>query len=405
MEAPSSTLIVCVSLGVIAIVTLLITGVLLLLRRSQHKSPQDDLEQGTENSSERQPLLNDASIRTRYAQDSNEFARPFIVREGGLSPNAGSTAIGSAMGFSPVENVVTIVPSDSSDSESSADSCSTAPNSGNAAEDAHAGIATKPAETPSVVVDEVAEPMQEAKRDENVSAQDSGSEAVASESVVLPRSTAIGEPRAAPMPVHTRFSFTQLSESEDTDMTTDDDEEKPATRTFADVTAKRLGRREPSQSSGDTAVMSGKAGPQSTAQGPRQRGFTLNAQAKAFRAEQAAAQLGIGQPGDDAISRQLSAPQMQALGRAAANGGREQQQASQPGGRTVDGGSNCKYVHPSQTCRMYPDCSYSNHCIYIHPSDTHKINIMLSRGNSRRSKRSQQDILRLNNLEAYVADN
>ncbi|KAJ1949447.1 hypothetical protein EC988_004765 [Linderina pennispora] len=357
------------------------------------------------------------------------------------------------MGFSPVENVVTIVPSDSSDSESSADSCSTAPNSGNAAEDAHAGIATKPAETPSVVVDEVAEPMQDAKRDENVSAQDSGSEAVASESVVLPRSTAIDEPRAAPVPVHTRFSFTQLSESEDTDMTTDDDEEKPATRTFADVTAKRLGRREPSQSSGDTAVMSGKAGPQSTAQGPRQRGFTLNAQAKAFVPNklrhssgsvsrvmtQSRASFGNNLTYSNVV-KQLSAPQMQALGRsvsgssaaraetgsrtsfserAAANGGREQQQASQPaGGRSTAAVSNkrcrfwpscnnknCKYVHPSQTCRMYPDCSYSNHCIYIHPSDTHKINIMLSRGNSRRSKRSQQDILRLNNLEAYVADN
>ncbi|KAJ1932768.1 hypothetical protein FBU59_006256, partial [Linderina macrospora] len=298
---------------------------------------------------------------------------------------------------------------------------------------------------------------------ENVSAQDSGSEAVASVVVVLTPSAAIDATGAPPAPVHTKFSFTQLSESEDTDMTTDDEDddaeeeakkkdggdggEKGAKKTFAEVIAKRLGKRETSQSSGDTAVALAKTGAQTA--GARQRSFTLNAQAKAFvpnklrqsagSVSRASTQLHTSFGGNLTYSnvvKQLSEPQMQALGRsvsgnsaaraetgsrksfsekAATNGGKELQPAA--GGRTTAAvankrcrfwpscnNKNCKYVHPAQVCKMYPSCSYGNNCIYIHPSDAHKINIVVSRGNNRRSKRSQLDILRLNNLEAYVAD-
>ncbi|KAI8321287.1 hypothetical protein GQ54DRAFT_298099 [Martensiomyces pterosporus] len=65
---------------------------------------------------------------------------------------------------------------------------------------------------------------------------------------------------------------------------------------------------------------------------------------------------------------------------------------------------NCKYVHPSRTCRMYPSCSFGVNCIYIHPTDAQKISIVLSRGSSRRSKRSQNDIIRLNNLQHYAQE-
>ncbi|KAJ1724785.1 hypothetical protein LPJ53_000992 [Coemansia erecta] len=66
---------------------------------------------------------------------------------------------------------------------------------------------------------------------------------------------------------------------------------------------------------------------------------------------------------------------------------------------------NCKYVHPSQTCRMYPECAFDTACIYIHPSDVQKINSVISRPNkepSRRSKRKNQDIIRMNNLSSFV---
>ncbi|KAJ2396513.1 hypothetical protein GGI05_001082 [Coemansia sp. RSA 2603] len=66
---------------------------------------------------------------------------------------------------------------------------------------------------------------------------------------------------------------------------------------------------------------------------------------------------------------------------------------------------NCKYVHPSQTCRMYPECAFDTACIYIHPSDVQKINSVISRPNketSRRSKRKTQDIIRMNKLSSFV---
>ncbi|KAJ2549995.1 hypothetical protein EV175_004231, partial [Coemansia sp. RSA 1933] len=64
---------------------------------------------------------------------------------------------------------------------------------------------------------------------------------------------------------------------------------------------------------------------------------------------------------------------------------------------------NCKYAHPSVMCRMQSNCAYGASCIYIHPSDMNKINAVVTRGNGRRSKRKINELIRYNNLEAYVA--
>ncbi|KAJ1990902.1 hypothetical protein GGI25_003363 [Coemansia spiralis] len=63
---------------------------------------------------------------------------------------------------------------------------------------------------------------------------------------------------------------------------------------------------------------------------------------------------------------------------------------------------NCKYVHPSQACRMNLDCAFGANCIYIHPSDMQKINAVISRGNNRRSKRKNNEVIRFNNLESFI---
>ncbi|KAI7825602.1 hypothetical protein BX661DRAFT_184879 [Kickxella alabastrina] len=67
---------------------------------------------------------------------------------------------------------------------------------------------------------------------------------------------------------------------------------------------------------------------------------------------------------------------------------------------------NCKYAHPSQTCRAFPNCSFGTNCIYIHPGDVQKINLVISRagkkGGPNRPKRKNTDIVRLNNLSAFV---
>ncbi|KAJ2726230.1 hypothetical protein GGI07_000707 [Coemansia sp. Benny D115] len=70
---------------------------------------------------------------------------------------------------------------------------------------------------------------------------------------------------------------------------------------------------------------------------------------------------------------------------------------------------NCKYTHPSQTCRMYPNCTFGTNCIYIHPADVQKINMVISRQNmpstGRKTKRKNQEIIRMNNLSAFVTSN
>ncbi|KAJ1798762.1 hypothetical protein LPJ59_002286 [Coemansia sp. RSA 2399] len=342
---------------------------------------------------ETQPLLSESAIRSRYTDSANEFARSFIeqsISAGCQDPE--SLTQSGGLSFDPAENVVTVVQSDSSDSgiESIASGSES---------DVDDSLAYNPRE-PSVVLP--------CDGDGDGSNDESGSLVEYCDPVNEEEHTV--EPDNESGLVSDTVSLTHF-----------------ATRTPSDSSAHytntpSVERRDRSatictkRASKDTAVA-----PAPSSAGGRPRSSTLNVQAKAFVPtvlQHASASPNRSRNTSTGGSQELTGTDDGASAASVSAAPAEITPDEPAGGQATAtpvvnrrcrfwpscSNKNCKYTHPSQTCRMHPNCAFGANCIYIHPSDMNKINAVATRGNGRRSKRKNNELIRYNNLEAFVAE-
>ncbi|KAJ2600503.1 hypothetical protein EV177_007129 [Coemansia sp. RSA 1804] len=366
---------------------------------------------------ETQPLLSGSAIRTRYIDNANEFARPFVDQSSAACCQriAESLVQSAGVSFDPTENVVTVVQSDSSDSgiESTASLQSASElsgsesnnnnndgRSGNSKLDSLAGCGDTP---------------KDAKFRVETSEEETGHKS----NWHLDKKCGDGELAAGGIqPLHAADKALGESTEEKLETPGVAHRDRSATTcTKGDARTKTRG-----ESTASVAAFSSFAS--------RPRSSTLNAQAKAFVPAPLA-----GAPSSRSRSREASVSGSQA---SADN----DESTGVSNGETCEGGSsstltasqqdapdepvveempnmavssrrckfwpscsnkNCKYAHPSQMCRKQLDCVFGSACMFVHQSDIPKINAVIARGNSRRSKRKNNELIRYNNLEAYVA--
>ncbi|KAJ2662347.1 hypothetical protein IWW48_001922 [Coemansia sp. RSA 1200] len=364
---------------------------------------------------ETQPLLSGSAIRTRYIDNANEFARPFVGQSSATccQRNAGSLVQSAGVSFDPTENVVTVVQSDSSDSgiESTASLQSASELSGSESNDNDGGSSNSKPDSLAGCGD--------TPKDAKLRVETSEEETGYKSNWHLDKKCGDDELVTGEiLPLHAADKAPGDSTEEKLDTPGVAHRDRSATTcTNGDARTKTRGE----STAAATAFPSFASRPRSS---------TLNAQAKAFVPAPIA-----GAPSSRNRSREASVSGSQA---SADN----DESTGVSNGDTCEGGSsstltasqhhapdepvveempnmavssrrckfwpscsnkNCKYAHPSQMCRKQLDCVFGSACMFVHQSDISKINAVIARGNSRRSKRKNNELIRYNNLEAYVA--
>ncbi|KAJ1769691.1 hypothetical protein IW138_002143 [Coemansia sp. RSA 986] len=370
---------------------------------------------------ETQPLLSESAIRTRYADNANEFARSFIEQPNYVGHQVSESLTQSGgLSFDPAENAVAVVQSDSSDSgiESTASgsesSASESSGSGDEEEDYvrknRESLAVSPCDGISGESCSLAEPgdsENDTKNRVEPNNEDTNAETDGYSDRHIDESEPVSE--AVPSP-HVPSRTPNGTAVHDLGAPSVERRDRSAT-----TCSNGIGRNKNSDATSAPASAIG-----------RPRSSTLNVQAKAFvptmRMQQTAASLnpskyanvssGQGPAGDGNGTNATVEDSRLTGGASQAQDTPDEPSGGQTTATTVANrrcrfwpscsNKNCKYTHPSQTCRMHPNCAFGTSCIYIHPSDMNKINAVVTRGNGRRSKRKNNELIRYNNLEAFV---
>ncbi|KAJ2745905.1 hypothetical protein GGI20_001784 [Coemansia sp. BCRC 34301] len=367
---------------------------------------------------ETQPLLSESAIRTRYANNPNEFARSYIDRPQ-HSSYVGPRSLGGSpagMPYSPAENIVIVAPSDISDSEDSGiESCVSTHS------DKQDAVHLEATSADSVVA--TVEPQPADK--------------------VVDAATSVSTPACAPFMFSQPVACMHAGDAPST-------EQACLTGPAETVDTLAPNRCGPGQT---LTNAEGLLVPQvPAADGVRRpRSSTLSARARVFvpgsrsRTMVDASGTSIGELKDRPaptgnVSPKLIDNQVQALGQSTQSSTRSSLSESktdvdadktdgerQPSTTNETTGSaeaepgttfipnrrcrfwpscnnkNCKYSHPSRTCMMYPNCTYGEHCVFIHPCDAQRINDVISRGKVKRNRRKKnRDLVRLNNISDFV---